>query len=181
MSTVGVLLAARPGTAGPARPDRPTTFPIVFRSASYRSPVKGQLGNGFELDDDRARIDAVVAVLALVTVIGAPLGFAILLGLWPLAGFVGYVVTGIWIGDWVLHRSVGAPARRPYVEAVLGVLVLAVLSAIPVLGFLTAIASLFGFGAVLLLVWRILRGTSAIRAPAEGSPQPPTTTPAAPV
>ena len=63
----------------------------------------------------------------------------------------------------------------------LGVLILAVVSAIPILGFLTAIASLFGFGAVLLLAWRTLRGTSAIGAPAPpASPQPPATTPASP-
>jgi hypothetical protein len=123
----------------------------------------------------------IVAVLALLTVIGVPLGLAILLGLWPLAGFVGYVVTGIWIGDWLLHRSVGDPARRPYVEAVVGVLILAILSAIPILGFITAIGSLFGFGAVLLLVWRTLRGTTAIGAPVPGTPQPPATTPATPV
>ena len=122
----------------------------------------------------------IVAVVALVTVIGLPVGLIILLGLWPLAGFVGYVVTGIWVGDWLLHRAVGDPARRPYIEATIGVLILAIVSAIPILGFLAAIASLFGFGAVLLLVWRTLRGTSAIGAPAPPSPQPPTTTPATP-
>ena len=53
----------------------------------------------------------IVAVLAFLTVVGVPLGLAILLGLWPLAGFVGYVVTGIWIGDWLLHRSVGDPGK----------------------------------------------------------------------
>jgi hypothetical protein len=125
----------------------------------------------------------IVAVLLLVTVIGAPAGLAILFGLWPLAGFVGYVVTGVWIGDWLLHRGVGDPARRPYAEALIGTLILAVLAAIPILGFITGIATLFGFGAVLLLVWRILRGTSSIGAPATPVPPsaPPTATPAAPV
>jgi hypothetical protein len=122
----------------------------------------------------------IVAVLALVTVIGLPVGLAILLGLWPLAAFVGYVVTGIWIGDWLLHRAVGDPARRPYAEATIGVLILAILSAIPVLGVVSAIASLFGFGAVLLLVWRTLRGTSAIGGAAAPPPQPATPTAATP-
>jgi hypothetical protein len=115
----------------------------------------------------------IIAVLAIVTVIGAPLGLAILLGLWPLAGCVGYVVTAIWVGDWVLHRSVGDPSKRPYRAAMLGVLILVLLSAIPVLGFLTGIASMFGFGAVLLLAWRTLRGTSAIGAPMASSATPP--------
>ena len=73
----------------------------------------------------------IVAVLAIVTVIGAPLGLAILIGLWPLAGFVGYVVTAIWIGDWLLQRSVGDPAKRPYGAAILGLVILAVLGCHP--------------------------------------------------
>jgi hypothetical protein len=123
----------------------------------------------------------IVAVLALVSVIGLPVGLAILFGLWPLSGFAGYVVSAIWIGDWLLHRAVGDPARRPYAEATIGVLILAILSAIPVLGVVSAIAGLFGFGAVLLLVWRTLRGTSAIGAPAPpGVPPPTVATPVTP-
>src|SRR4029077_5563567 len=68
----------------------------------------------------------IVAVLLLVTVIGAPLGIGILLVLWPLAAFVGYLVAGIWIGDWVLQRSVGDPGTRPYRAAIIGVLILLV-------------------------------------------------------
>ena len=43
---------------------------------------------------------------------------------------------------------------RPYLAAVVGVLVLAFAGIIP---FVTAIATLFGFGALLLSAWRVLR------------------------
>jgi hypothetical protein len=111
-----------------------------------------------------------VAIL-FVTIVGAPLGIGILIGLWPLAAFLGYLVAGIWIGDWVLARmSPGTTRDRPYLAAVLGLLILQVLGILPLLSF---IASLFGFGAVLLLAWRTIRTEStpmgAIRQP---SPAP---------
>ena len=40
----------------------------------------------------------IVAILAMITVIGAPLGLAILLMVWPAAAFAGYLVAAIWIG-----------------------------------------------------------------------------------
>ncbi|OGO58623.1 MAG: hypothetical protein A2Z32_02965 [Chloroflexi bacterium RBG_16_69_14] len=96
-----------------------------------------------------------VAVLAIVTIIGAPLGLAILLMVWPAAAFAGYLVAGIWIGEWLLNRGTATerPAR-PYLAAVVGLVILQVVSLVPFVG---AIASLFGFGAVLLLAWRTFR------------------------
>jgi hypothetical protein len=94
--------------------------------------------------------------LLVVTIVGAPLGIGILLGLWPLAAFVGYLVGGIWIGDWVLARtSPGTTRERPYLAAVVGLLILQVMAILP---FLSMIASLFGYGAVLLLAARTIRG-----------------------
>ena len=109
-----------------------------------------------------------VAVLAMITVIGAPLGLAILLMVWPAAAFAGYLVAGIWIGEWLLNRDRTAERpTRPYLAAVVGLIVLQLISLLPFVG---AVASLFGFGAVLLLAWRTFRGTSTT--------QPVTTPPA---
>lgn len=96
-----------------------------------------------------------VAILAMVTVIGAPLGLAILLMVWPAAAMLGYLVAAIWIGEWLLYRGPTAirPAR-PYMASVVGLIVLQVIALVPFVG---AIASLFGFGAVLLLAWRTFR------------------------
>jgi len=76
-------------------------------------------------------------------------------------------VAGIWIGEWLLYRGTSERPERPYLAAVLGLVVLQVVSLIPFVG---AIASLFGFGAVLLLAWRVFRQPS--------QPRPLTTPPA---
>jgi hypothetical protein len=113
----------------------------------------------------------VVAILAMITVVGAPLGLAILLVVWPAAAVAGYLVAGIWIGEWLLER-VGSRERptRPDLAAVVGLIVLPVISIVPFVG---AVASLFGFGAVLLLAWRTFRQPSAPRVVTS----PPTTQP----
>jgi hypothetical protein len=106
----------------------------------------------------------------MITVIGAPLGLAILLMVWPAAAFAGYLVAAIWIGEWLLYRGATERPARPYLAAVLGIIVLWVISLVPFAG---AIASLFGFGAVLLLAWRTFRGTSTN----QPVPTPPATQP----
>ena len=102
----------------------------------------------------------VVAILLIITVIGAPLGVGILLAAWPLVAFLGYLVAGIWIGDWVLRRTAADRLReRPYVAAVVGVVILEVLAIVPVLAIVVMIASLLGFGAVIAITWRTLRSS----------------------
>jgi hypothetical protein len=91
-----------------------------------------------------------------VTVVGAPLALGILFGLWPAVAFVGYLVAGIWVGDWILRRTSPETTReRPYLAAVIGLIVLQVLGIWP---FVTMIASMFGYGAILILAWRTFRG-----------------------
>lgn len=112
----------------------------------------------------------VVAVLTMMTVIGLPLGLAIMFMVWPAAAVVGYLVAGIWIGEWLLYRGDRPAPERPYLAAVIGLLILQVISVVPFVG---AIASLFGFGAVLLLAWRTFRQpASATPIIGAGTPQP---------
>jgi hypothetical protein len=95
-------------------------------------------------------------VLAVITVIGIPLGLAILAFVLPLLAVAGYLVVGIWIGEVILSgRRPGAAPERPYMAAVVGILALAVISLIPVVG---GLVSFMGFGAVVLLLWRNFRG-----------------------
>lgn len=106
-----------------------------------------------------------VAVLSIVTVVGAPFGIALLIGLWPLTAFIGYLVAGIWTGEWMLGRfSPGVTRERPYLAAVLGLVLLQILAILPLV---TAIASIFGFGALTILAWRTFRRRSV------GSPASP--------
>ena len=109
------------------------------------------------------------AILAMATIIGLPLGLAILLMVWPAAAFAGYLVAGIWIGEWLLYRGGTHRPERPYLASVLGLIVLQVAAIVP---FVVPIASLFGFGAVLLLAWRTFRqhGGSPVVAPPTTQP-----------
>jgi hypothetical protein len=97
----------------------------------------------------------IAAVLMIMTVVGAPIGFAMLFVVLPAIAFLAWLVAAIWIGDWIIARWRGAvEPERPYRAAVLGVVVLAVAGMLP---FVTAIATLFGFGALLLAGWRVFR------------------------
>jgi hypothetical protein len=100
-----------------------------------------------------------VAVLAMVTVIGIPTGIALLLGVWPFLAFLGYLVTAVWIGEWLVTRAGDAGVRRrPFLGAVVGVVVLQVLAFVPLVA---PILTLFGFGSLLVAGWRVLRGPRA--------------------
>jgi hypothetical protein len=112
----------------------------------------------------------IVSVMLMVTVVGAPLGIGILLMVWPLAAFAGYLVAGVWIGHWVLRQTARErTGDRPYLAAAVGVLALEALSIVPVLGFVVAIASLFGFGSVVLLSVRTLRARPSSQPTVPGS------------
>lgn len=102
----------------------------------------------------------VAAVLLLVTVVGAPLGLAVLFGVLPLLAFAGYLVAAIWTGEWIVRGLAAGPQReRPYLAAVAGVVTLGLIGLIPWLGLIVTIASVLGFGALLRLGFRAMRGT----------------------
>jgi hypothetical protein len=103
----------------------------------------------------------VAAILLFPTLIGAPLGFGILVVALPLVAFAGYLVAAVWIGEWVLRRLSTGERARPYAAVLLGVVLLSALGLVPILSIGVAIASLFGFGAVLLLGARTLAGMPA--------------------
>ena len=99
------------------------------------------------------------AVLAMVTVVGIPLGLVLLVGFLPVMAFAGYLVAGISIGRWVIERfSGGVERERPYVAAIVGILLVSAVSFIPFVG---ALVSFVGFGGIVLLMWRTLRGRAA--------------------
>ena len=113
-----------------------------------------------------------LAGVLVLTVVGAPIGLAALLLVLPVLALAGWLVAAIWIGDWLVARSRGArEAGRPYRAAVLGVIVLAIAGLLP---FVTTLATLFGFGALLLGAWHTLSPEPADPATVSGAgwPQP---------
>jgi hypothetical protein len=93
----------------------------------------------------------VVGALLTATVIGAPVGLFILLLAAPFLGALGWLVAAIWIGDWILVRTSGSrESGHPYKAAVLGVVVLALASILPLV---SGVATVFGLGALFLAGW----------------------------
>ena len=112
-----------------------------------------------------------LAVLALITVIGIPIGIGLLLFLLPTIGFLGYLITGTRLGTWLLGLGGREAGERPFLAAALGTLVLQLLVLIPVIGIVIAIvAGIWGGGA---LAFRIYRGAGGkgFESPEVGAPE----------
>jgi hypothetical protein len=109
------------------------------------------------------------AALSFMTGIGVAVGFFILFVVIPAAAFVGYIVSGIRVGQMLLGKRT-QPGDRPYLTTAVGILVLQVIAVIPVIGALVAlVASQVGAGALLYRTWRLRRGEGERR---EFAPQP---------
>jgi hypothetical protein len=121
-----------------------------------------------------------IAIPLFISIVGAPLGFGLLLVLWPIAAFLGWVVVSVWIGELIVNRlSPEVRREKPYFAAVVGAVVLDVCAIFPPA---VMLATIFGYGAVLLLAWRAFRGTSNRIAVPSGTTvagAPPTMTPVA--
>jgi hypothetical protein len=101
----------------------------------------------------------VAGTLAIVTIVGIPLGLGLLVVVLPLLVVAGYIVTGIWIGEWIVGRMTpGVTRERPYLAALVGLVVLGAVGWIPPVG---GILAFVGFGAVVLLILRTFSGQSA--------------------
>jgi hypothetical protein len=102
----------------------------------------------------------VAAILLMVTIVGVPLGLGVLFAVMPLLAFAGYLTAAIWAGEWILRRAgPETPRERPFLAAIIGVVVLGLLGLVPVVGLVVTIASLLGFGALIRLAFRTFRGT----------------------
>lgn len=107
----------------------------------------------------------IVAVLALVTIVGSPLGVGLLLALLPLYA-IGYTTAA-----WLLGRRLVGPPRGRVASFLAGLAILRVLALIPVLSSLVwFIATVIGLGALLITLRRARSGVVA--APAGPSPEP---------
>jgi hypothetical protein len=104
----------------------------------------------------------IVAIVAMVTIIGIPLGIAILVFLMPALAFIGYLVFGIRLGDFLIEKIRGQrESDRPYLAVLLGIGSLVLVGWIPVLGSITSfLATCIGSGAIVLAAWRTMRRTN---------------------
>lgn len=115
----------------------------------------------------------ILAVIAMITVIGIPLGLGILFFLLPALWFAGYLVAGAALGMPILARmqSAGAGDEHPYVAVVLGLVIFQVVALVPFIGGIAAfLAGLVGAGALMARAWSGFRGVAG--RPASMPPAP---------
>lgn len=109
-----------------------------------------------------------LAVLAFVTLVGIPIGLAVMFFALPALWFLGYLVAGTELGA-LIGRWRGALGRadHPYAAAALGLLLLQLVAFIPWFGAVIALlAGLWGAGALVLRSLRVLRERPPPQAPA---------------
>jgi cytoskeletal protein CcmA (bactofilin family) len=107
----------------------------------------------------------IVAILALVTLVGIPFGLALLLALVPVM-LVAYVTAA-----WILGRRLVKEPTSPWLALLAGWGVLRLLALIPVVGFLVGlVATVIGLGALVVALWHARRPGRAV--PAPGHPAP---------
>ncbi|MGE3507748.1 MAG: hypothetical protein AB7N65_02560 [Vicinamibacterales bacterium] len=108
-----------------------------------------------------------VAVLLVLTLIGVPIGLAVG-ALYVVALLVGLLVAALRIGEWeagVFRWTEMGSIRQRRLALVAGVLTLAALRVVPVLGTLVVLASIMcGLGALGLTAWQAARGQAAATA-----------------
>lgn len=116
-------------------------------------------------------------VAALFTLVGIPLGLGYFLFILPVLWFLGYLVAGTLLGRAIVHRTI--ESERPYLAAVVGLLILQLVGLIPWIGgFVGGMAGVVGSGALLLSAWRSWRGPQVTPAEAmtmtqeQGTPAP---------
>jgi hypothetical protein len=120
----------------------------------------------------------ILAVLIMITLIGIPLGLAMILFVLPALWFLGYIVAGARLGGALVGLTGREVGVHPYLATFVGLLLLQLLVLVPVLGALVAfLAGVWGAGALAYLAFRAAGGrglTPATPVPRE-QPQPPTT------
>lgn len=100
----------------------------------------------------------ILAIIAIVTLIGIPLGVGVLLFLWPALAFLGYIVAGTWLGSLMLRRTPLGSRDHPYAPAILGLLVLQAVMLIPWFAPLVfLLGSIWGTGALVFMLFRNFR------------------------
>lgn len=96
-----------------------------------------------------------IGTIAIVSLVGIPFAIGLLGIVLPGLFVIGYIVTGIWLGELILAQSSPVARERPYLAAIVGLTIVGLVGWVPPIG---GLISFVGFGAVMLLSWRVLRG-----------------------
>lgn len=127
-------------------------FALVFPRAIRRSVESIQTRPVESLGIGVALLIVVPIIAALVTIIGVFIGGwwvgVAILAAYVVAVALGIPISGMWLGDWVLHQ-VGQGGANLLWGLLVGVVILATLGLVPILGGIAVFAALvFGLGAL---------------------------------
>ena len=116
-----------------------------------------------------------LAVLAMVTVVGLPLGLGALVFLMPALWFLGYVVAGAGLGGLLTGLIKSDDEGHPFLATFLGLLALQLLVLVPVVGALLALlAGAWGAGALASTAYKAAGGKGVSSSGAEAGAAPAT-------
>jgi hypothetical protein len=97
----------------------------------------------------------IIAFIAVITLVGLPLGVGLMLFLLPALGFLGYIVAANRLGSALVARFGNATADHPFGATTLGILLLQLVLLVPVVGaIVAAVAGIWGAGALAYLAYR---------------------------
>jgi len=110
----------------------------------------------------------VLMVLTMFTLVGIPMGIGYFVFVLPVLWFAGYLVAGTQLGRLMLRNR--PVSERPYLAAVVGLIILQAVTWIPWFGGVVAfVAGVVGSGALLLLAWQSWRGQRTEKAHQPGT------------
>lgn len=137
-----------------------TLFPV--RTQATADTVRRSPGASIGFGLLALLVVPLACVIAIITIIGIPLGLTALM-IYLILLYAAKIFVGLTIGQWILGRSQSAQPK-PLVSMILGLVILAIIGAIPVLGWLVSfVVVLLGLGAFLLSWWQ----AREVRRPAE--------------
>jgi hypothetical protein len=113
----------------------------------------------------------VLATVAMITLIGIPLGIGLLLFLLPTLWFLGYIVAGARLGTLVLGIRGRDPGEHPFAATTLGLILLQLAVLVPAIGPLIALlAGAWGAGAIAVNAYRAAGGKGYQATPSQTTP-----------
>jgi len=112
------------------------------------------------------------AGIAVVTLVGLPLGLGVLLFVLPALWFLGLIVAGTRLGLAIVKASGREPGLHPYLASFVGLLILQILILVPVIGAIVVLlAGAWGAGALAYVAFRAAGGKGLTGS--EGTPSRP--------
>lgn len=107
----------------------------------------GHFGTNLAIGLGALVIIPIIAIFALLTMVAAPIGIVALL-IYGIAIYLAQGFTGLWLGHFIIEKLCKMKGN-PFIEVLIGIIILGLLALIPFVGIITGFVSLaFGLGLI---------------------------------